>query len=728
MKVGLTSLFGMTVFLAQFTPLEAQAQAAPPLTIERIVSRAPSLFGTAPISPAWSPDGQQLAFLWNDEAMPPRDVWLVEREGTVPRRVTRAGDGQGGGVSEFVWAPAGSVVYLAGGEIHRQAVAGGSDQLLVRKGGERSGLSLSPDGTTIAFLQGGDLWLIPLAGGVPLQATHVGVKPIGKIPLGVYYHPDVEIGSADWGQNGAAYVWSADSKFIAVHYVDRRSVRRFPIPYYLTPDAILNELRRGSPGDVYELRRVGIFQVSTRKLRLLELPNPSGSHILGFAWSPKGPLLIDRETDNCIDRTVTLFDPKRWSLHDVWTDHRDSRVFNDVASAWHPDGVRILLTGDLDDRYRLYLLTPGETPPKQLTFGPSDVDGAAIAEPGWSVVYYVSTEPHPEERQVWRIPAEGGKAERVSSLAGTNTPIVSPDGQTVAFLHSDDRTPTELYVGERRITHSPPPEFSRTAWANVRYASFPGSTAGVDLHARILEPPNLDRTKRYPVIFGPVYSNTVRNRWVARWEGLMQLLVQRGYILVQVDSRGSTGYGRAFREKFLSQWGRSDLDDYQDSVGYMKSLPYVDPERIGIFGSSYGGLITIFALFKKPGLFAAGVAAAAATDPHYFGSDDVAHSRTPETNPELFEKGRAVLYAKNLRDHLLIIHGMADDVVPFQTSVMLAEELIRQHKDFDFAFSPTATHAWAARPDDAIYLFGRLITHFDRWLGPGPRPPAGSPH
>src|SRR5208283_2075726 len=112
--------------------------------------------------------------------------------------------------------------------------------------------------------------------------------------------------------------------------------------------------------------------------------------------------------------------------------------------------------------------------------------------------------------------------------------------------------------------------------------------------------------------------------------------------------------------------------DYQDAVAYMKSLPYVDPERIGIFGSSYGGLITLFALFKKPGLFNAGVAAAPAADPRYFGSDDVAIARTPQTNPGVFEKGRAAQYTQNLRDHLLVIHGMADDVVPFQTSVMLA--------------------------------------------------------
>jgi dipeptidyl-peptidase-4 len=727
MQIGLPSFLMLAQLVAQPVPSGARPEASPPLTVERIVSRSPSLFGSAPNSPAWSPDGKLLAFLWNDQAMPAGEIWLVDSDGSVPRRLTHVTDSGGASVTEFVWGPNGTLLFISGSEIYRVSAAGGAPQALTHDAISRAGLSLSPDGRTVAFLQGGDLWLFPLTGGAPAQATHVGVKPIGKVPLGTYYHPDVEIGSADWGEN-TALAWSPDSRFIAVHYVDRRNVRRFPIPYYLTSDAILNELRRGAPGDVNEVRTVGILEVATRDLRLLDLPNPTGSRILGFSWSPRGPLLVDRESDNSIDRTLTLFDPLTRSLRDVWSDHGESRIYNNVASAWHPDGIRILLTGDLDERYRLYLLTPGDSHPKPLTSGPYDVEGAAIGEPGAPYIYFVSSEPLPEERHVWRIPAEGGKAERMSTLAGFNTPIVSPDGKALALLHSDDRTPTELYVGGRRITHSPPPDFGRIAWATVRYASFKGSSAGVELHARIFEPPGLDRTKKYPVIFGPVYTNTVRNRWDGRWAGLMQLLVQRGYILVQVDSRGSTGYGRAFREKFLSQWGSSDLDDYQDAVAYMKSLPYVDPQRFGIFGSSYGGLVTVFALFKKPGLFTAGVAAAPATDPRYYGSDDVAIARTPLTNSDVFENGRASHYAKNLRDHLLIIHGMADDVVPFQTSVMLAEELVRQHKDFDFAFTPTATHRWAGQDDDAIYFYGKLIAHFDRWLGPGPRPTARHTH
>jgi dipeptidyl-peptidase-4 len=268
------------------------------------------------------------------------------------------------------------------------------------------------------------------------------------------------------------------------------------------------------------------------------------------------------------------------------------------------------------------------------------------------------------------------------------------------------------------VTSPGSPEFASYHWVAPRYQSFKHQSEPYTIHARILEPANLDRGKKYPVIFGPVYSNTVRNHWNGLYGMVQQLLVQRGYIVVQVDVRGSTGYGREFREKFLMDWGGGDLDDLASAVDYLRTLPYADTDRMGIWGSSYGGTLTVFMLLKKPGLFKAGVAAAPATNPHFFGSDDVAIARRPSTNPDAFERGNALPYAKNLKDHLLIIHGMQDDVVPFKTSVALADELMKLGKDFDFAFAPAATHGWTQRDYYARFLLTKLINHFDRYLKP----------
>ncbi len=700
--------------------LAAPVHAAEPplrLTLERVVSRRPALSGTSPARPAWSPDGKAVAFLWNDRAMPERQVWWVNRDGSGLRRLTEPR--ASGGVSELAWVSGQQLVYLEAGEVRRVGSSGGTPEVLAHAAGERSELSVSPDGRNAAWIQDGDLWVLPLAGGGPVQATHVAVKGIGK-GGGVYGRPDVELGRSAWDED-LAPAWSPDGRFLALQYTDRRGVHAFPIPDYLTPEATLDHVRRGAPGEVNDLRTVALVDVPARRLRLLELPEPTRWHIVGLAFSPRGQLLLDRETDDSVDRALQLVDPATGALTEVWSDHRPSRIYNRVASAWHPDGRRILLTGDLDERYRLYLLTPGSREPTPLTSGAHDVLGAALAPPGAKVIHYLSNAPSPEQRQVWRIPAEGGAATRVSPLPGADHAVVSPDGGAVAILHSDDTAPTELYLGARRITRSPPPEFDRVRWGRVEYRRLPSTSAGVPLHVRIVTPAGMQPGRRYPVLFGPVYSNTVRNQWNPRFGGLMQLLVEHGYVLVQVDSRGSTGYGRAFREKFLFEWGRGDLDDYQDAVAGMKTLPFVDPGRIGIFGSSYGGLLTIFSLFRRPGLFQAGVAGAPATDPRYYGSDDVAIARTPAAAPEVFDRGRAALYAGGLEDPLLIIHGMADDVVPFQTSVMLTEALLKAHKRFEFAFTPTATHAWAAREDDALYLYGRLVDFFERWIPPGPR-------
>jgi dipeptidyl-peptidase-4 len=696
----------------------ATASAAP-LTVERLVSH-PSVTGTAPSAVAWSPDSKRVAFLWNDAAGQRHDIWIVDATAKTPMRVTDVASG----ISEFAWTPdATSLVFLSGGDLWRLSLTGARNaQRLATIGGDPSNLSVSPNGTYASFLKDGDLWLAQLASGELIQATRVGVPFVGTVALGIYSRPDVEIGPYVWG--GRTYVWSPDSQTIAVHYVDRRNVRKVAFPSYLGRETQPNEKRRAYPGDANEHRTVGLLSVASRELKLLDLPGPTENRIADFSWSATtGQLLIDREADTAVDRWLDVIDPRTGQRTEIWHDRRDTRIYNTVGSAWHSDGKRVVFLADLGDRYGLYLLTPGSNAaPRLLTNAAFDVTAGPYV--AGRAVYYQSNEPSPYERHVFRILDGGGAATRITKLAGDNQPVVSPDGSAVALLHSDDVTPLELYLTDsrgstaRRITTSPPVEFRDREWARTRYVTFPSRIDGYTLHARILEPRNLQPDRKYPVIFGAVYLNTVRNHWAFRYYGAMeQLLVDRGYIVVQVDVRGSTGYGRAFREEFLGTFAGGELDDLESAANYLKTVPYADTTRMGIWGTSYGGTLTVYSLLKKPGLFKAGVACAAAVDPHFFGPDDVAIVRRPNSLPAAFERG-AAQYAGNLKDHLLIIHGMADDVVPFKTTVSLAEELIRQGKDFDFAFAPSATHAWMSDPDYARYLLNKLVAHFDRYLQP----------
>jgi dipeptidyl-peptidase-4 len=742
-------------FLATNTVAGAQttSNASPPgLTVER-VAQLPSIIGTAPVSPTWSPDSRWIAFRWNDSGWPFRDVYVVRADGTGLRRLTdmqrsdpaptptpgtstdalaaQAAARARGGVSEVQWLPdSRGLLFVSRGNVFRISVEGGEPQRL-DAGGGASDIALSPDGSSLAFLRDGDIWRWALGGGTaPERLTSLGVEGVGRVPLGTYNRADVEVGTGVWGADWPPLAWSPDGRTIAFHMSDRRHLRKVPFPYYLGAETTVNELRRGYPGDENERRSLGVLRVDTREVRMVPLEQPGARGISDYQWSAKGRLLVDQVSDTGAERWLFVVDVATVTPKLVWHDRRDSRIYPSYVARWHADGRRILVVADLGERDHLYSIDADAASPSPLalTSGTWDVAGergaatVQVAGPD-AAVFFTATMKNPYERHVYRIAAGDTAPVAISRTAGVHVPVVSPDGQHVVSLWSDDVTPTELVVmaarpdaGERRVTTSPPAEFARQVWARARYETFGNAADGFVVHARIQEPTSLDRTKRHPVIFGPVYSNTVRNRWGGLTGTLQQFLVQQGYIVVQVDVRGSVGYGRAFREAFLMDYGGKDLDDLEAVANGLKALPYVDGARMGIWGSSYGGLLSVYALLKKPGVFAAGVAGAPAVDPHAFGPDDVAITRSPATHPEAFDRGSALRLGENLRDHLLIIHGMMDDVVPFRTTMALAERLMLLGKDFDLATAPAATHAWSAREHYAVYFYRKLVQYFDRHL------------
>ncbi|MCE2899645.1 MAG: prolyl oligopeptidase family serine peptidase [Gemmatimonas sp.] len=703
----------------------SRAAAAQPLTLDQVVQAAP-ITGPTPSALTWAPDGRTLAFAWDSSGSAVRDVWLVAHDGR-NRRALTALAGTRDGVRELAWHANGRVLYALRGEafVRVNAVSGALDTIAA-VGRDAHDIALSPTGTHAAFLREGDVWLVALDGAArnatPRPLTRVAVPSIAAVPLGTYARLDREIGPGTWGTAAPSFSWAPDGRTLAVHLVDRRAVRTVPFPYYLGAETQVNMLRRPYPGDPNESRHVALVDVASGAMTMLPFDAPTAVQIVNYAWSPQGVLLVDRESDDATQRWVHVVRPTQ-APQLVYRDARASRIYTEIASAWSHDGRRVLLTTDRDDRYRVFAVTPGDTVPVALTPAASDVQGAAQPLPGGGIAW-LSSAPVVAERHLWR--ADPGQAPvQVTRRAGTHRVLVAPDGRTAASLVSDDVTPPHLLLipmrGGAEVVVTPPGGRGLAAAGLVapRYVRFAGAVAAETLHAKVWLPAAAQRGGRVPVLFGPVYSNTVRNRWGGTYGLLQQLLVQRGYAVVQVDVRGSTGYGRAFREAFLFEWGGRDLDDLAATAHWLGREAWADTSRLGIFGSSYGGLITVYALFKRPGLFKAGVAGAPATDPRFFGSDDVAITRRPGTHPEAFRRG-ALPYAGGLRDHLMLIHGLMDDVVPFKTTADLAEELMRQGKDFDLVIAPSATHGWTARPPHARYLLGKLVQHFDRHLGGRP--------
>ena len=413
--------------------------------------------------------------------------------------------------------------------------------------------------------------------------------------------------------------------------------------------------------------------------------------------------------------------------------------------AWGAEGEELYLISDRRQDYHVWALDPGDpaAPPRQLTSGPWAV---ASLHPSDAGLFVVGNRDAGEERHLFRVDPDGGEARRITRRPGTHSPVTAPDGRHAAILFSSDESPPDLWVvsldGEAapgtavrgadpleegwRLTDSPLPEFHEVHWVTPTYVTFESHVDGTTLHGRLTLPPDFDPGRRYPAILGSVYTDVVRNQWGGRtahptW-GLDQILAREGYILLTVDVRGSWGRGREHRRGIRLDYGGMDIEDLESGVRFLETLGYVDMDRVGLWGSSYGGLMTTMSLFRKPGLYAAGIAGAPATNVWHALQGQMAVMLAPEDSPEEYADSSPFMHAAGLEDPLMIIHGMQDRIVLFEDTMALVERLILLGKDVDLVTLPGSGHGWDLEGlAQTRFAFRKMLDFFELHLkGGGP--------
>jgi dipeptidyl aminopeptidase/acylaminoacyl peptidase len=397
------------------------------------------------------------------------------------------------------------------------------------------------------------------------------------------------------------------------------------------------------------------------------------------------------------------------------------------TAGWLPDGERAYFISERTGHSHLYTVPAAGGAATTLTAGPWEVTEVQLADRG-DVFFLTTSETHFGERNLYSVPAGGGARTRVTPLEGRNDAVVSPDGRSVALLHSRGDHPPELYLmgrtgspRPRRITVSTTEEFRRGPWIDPEIVLFPARD-GAMVPARIYRPRDFGAQPNGAAVMfvhGAGYLQNVHRGWSTYYREYMfhHLLAARGYTVLDVDYRGSAGHGRDWRTAIYRHMGGKDLTDFVDAVPFLVANEGVDPARIGIYGGSYGGFITLMALFTEPDVFRSGAALRSVTDwAHYNHGYTSRILNRPQDDPEAYRRSSPIYFAEGLRGDLLITHGMIDTNVHFQDVVRLTQRLIELGKtNWEMAVYPVEDHAfvhaasWADQYRRILELFERTL-------------------
>ncbi|HEY9284872.1 MAG TPA: S9 family peptidase, partial [Pyrinomonadaceae bacterium] len=452
-------------------------------------------------------------------------------------------------------------------------------------------------------------------------------------------------------------------------------------------------------------------------------------------WSDDGrrAALLARSADNK-DRWVLLLDPETGRTRVVAHVHDDAWTNGPGAFTlgWLPDNRGVYFVSERDGYAHLYSASVEGGEPRQLTSGQFEVSDVKLSNDK-TKFFFTSSEGGPFERHLYSMPVEGGARTRLTSMTGNNAAEISPDETALAVVHSYSNKPWELYLAEltpgaraKQITTSPTPEFSTYNWIDPPIVSF-RARDGATVHARIYKPANWRRGGPAVLfVHGAGYLQNVHKWWSNYYREYMfhHLLMERGYIVLDIDYRGSAGYGRDWRTGIYRHMGGKDLTDHVDGVKYLISEHGVDPRRVGIYGGSYGGFITFMAMFTTPDVFAAGAALRPVTDwAHYNHPYTSNILNLPQSDQEAYKRSSPIYHAEGLKGALLICHGMVDVNVHFQDSVRLVQRLIELRKEnWELAVYPVEDHAFE-RETSWADEYKRVLKLFTEHL----HPDAGAP-
>ncbi len=589
-------------------------------------------------------------------------------------------------------------------------------------GGPQQAPVFSPDGNLVAFVRDNNIFLVKLLyGNSESQVTEDGKlnSVLNGIPDWVY--------EEEFGFN-RALEFNADNTMLAYVRFDESEVPSYTFPLF-AGEAPRNDALQDYPGEyTYKYPKAGYpnskvsvhtFDIKSKVTRQVKLPIDADGYIprIRFTQDPnKLAIMTLNRHQNRFD--MYFADPRstvcKLALRDESPYYINENVFDNIR--FYPDNFSFV--SDKSGYPHLYWYSMNGNLIKQVTSGDYEVKNFIGWNPDTNEFYYTSNEESPMRQAVYKIDRKGKKV-KLSNQQGTNSPIFSSSMKYFMNKFTSLDTPMLITLNDNTgkvlktlVTNDKLKEkLAGYTIPQKEFFTFK-TTEGVDLNGWMMKPVNFDPSKRYPVLMfqysGPG-SQQVLDKWGISWETYMASL---GYVVACVDGRGTGGRGSEFQKCTYLNLGVKEAKDQVEAAKYLGGLPYVDKGRIGIWGWSFGGYMTIMSMSEGTPVFKAGVAVAAPTDWKYY---DTVYTerfmRTPKENAEGYKAASAFSRADNLHGNLLLVHGMADDNVHFQNCTEYAEHLVQLGKQFDMQVYTNRNHNISGG-NTRNHLYTRLTNFF----------------
>jgi Dipeptidyl aminopeptidases/acylaminoacyl-peptidases len=720
------------------------------LTLEAITGSKP-LSGPTLMKPKVAPDGSRVTFLrGKDSDRNQLDLWeydiasgqtrlLVDSKVVLPGTETLSDEEKArrerqrisayAGIVDYQWAPdAQALLFPLGGELYLYDLHK-SGRAAVRKLTNGEGFAtdpkISPKGGYVSFVRARNLWVIDLASGQQHQLTRDGSDTIGN---GV-----AEFVADEEMDRHTGYWWAPDDAAIAFARIDESGVpvQKRPEVYADHTEVIDQRYPQAGQPNV----RIQLGTIAPRadaQPQWIDLGKNPDIYLARVDWRDAQRLTFQRQSR----------DQKRLELIEANLASGKQRVLvTETSKTWVPlhndlhflkDG-RFVWGSERSGYEHLYLASEDGRKLVALTQGDWIVDALLAVDEDAGKVYFSATKESPTQTQLYAVPLSGGAIETLSRTNGTHAASFAKNASVYVDSWSNTTTPPQIELfranGEKIAAlldndlADPQHPYAkyRQAQRPIEFGQMTAADGKTQLHYRVTKPDGFDPGKRYPAIvyvYGGPAAQTVLDAWPSRGDALFdQYLAQHGYVVFSVDNRGTPRRGRDFGGALYGRQGTVEVEDQLRGVAWLKAQPWVDGARIGVYGWSNGGYMTLMLLAKHSEAYACGVAGAPVTDWGLYDSHYTErYMNLPAANPDGYRDGRVAAHLDGLNSPLLLIHGMADDNVLFTNSTSLMSELQKRGKLFELMTYPGAKHGLSG--SNALHRYRTTEAFLARCLTP----------